>query len=75
MREENYLIALFNDAHVLDLRPPFRVPGWLLGDGPRMSRTLEWNLVSVLEGFAFDEQGQVKAELLVASRREELAEQ
>ncbi|POW14207.1 hypothetical protein PSHT_07498 [Puccinia striiformis] len=70
MREQNYLIALFN-KDILDLRPP--LPNWmvvgniLIAD-KHLTTSLEWNLLFSLRGFLLDSRGQVKPEYLVSSR-------
>ncbi|WAQ88196.1 hypothetical protein PtA15_9A322 [Puccinia triticina] len=69
MREQNYLIALFN-RDILDLRPP--LPGWMVGNlliaEKHLTTSLEWNLLFSLRGFLLDRRGQVKPEFLVSSR-------
>ncbi|KAH9447897.1 hypothetical protein MJO28_011440 [Puccinia striiformis f. sp. tritici] len=69
MREQNYLIALFN-KDILDLRPP--LPNWMVGNiliaDKHLTTSLEWNLLFSLRGFLLDSRGQVKPEYLVSSR-------
>jgi autophagy-related protein 9 len=86
MREENYLIALFN-KDLLDISLP--VPrflqgpvGRLLGKGARKKRfgksmltqTLEWNLGFCLLGFLFGRDGQVRRAFLTERNKKELVE-
>lgn len=65
MREQNYLIALFN-KDILDLRPP--LPTWMSGNALvgdcQLTTSLEWNLVFCLRGYLLDSRGQVKYEFL-----------
>ncbi|KAK4048677.1 autophagy protein atg9 [Microbotryomycetes sp. JL201] len=70
MREENYLIALFN-KDLLDLSMP--VPAAMRRIAPRLSawmsksmltKTLEWNLSFCLIGFLFGRDGQVRRAFL-----------
>lgn len=69
MREENYLIALFN-KDVLDLSLPWPhwAPNWLRkaeGKGKGMlTKTLQWNLEFCLVGFLFGRDGQVRRAFL-----------
>jgi autophagy-related protein 9 len=69
MREQNYLIALFN-KDILNLRPP--LPNWMVGNiliaEKHLTTSLEWNLLFSLRGFLLDRRGQVKPEFLVSSR-------
>ncbi|PLW39992.1 hypothetical protein PCANC_11549 [Puccinia coronata f. sp. avenae] len=69
MREQNYLIALFN-KDILNLRPP--LPNWMVGNmlvaENHLTTSLEWNLLFALRGFLLDQRGQVKPEFLVSSR-------
>lgn len=79
MREENYLIALFN-KDVLDLSIP--VPEAVLRWAPRLAgtgagmltRTLEWNLSFCLTGFLFGRDGQVRRAFVSERNRKELVE-
>ncbi|PWZ00040.1 APG9-domain-containing protein [Testicularia cyperi] len=68
MRQENYLIALFNE-NILDLS----VPG-LRHRSPALTKTLEWNLNFCLLGFLFDGQGQVRRQFLSERYRADLVE-
>ncbi|KAG9012557.1 autophagy protein atg9 [Tulasnella sp. 427] len=68
MRQENYLIALFN-KDLLDLRVPLppvldRVFGGYLNRGNTLTRALEWNLRYCLMGHLFDRSGRVRKSLL-----------
>ncbi|GAA5982646.1 hypothetical protein JCM10908_006731 [Rhodotorula pacifica] len=87
MREENYLIALFN-KDLLDISLP--VPrvlqgplGRLLGKGAArkkrfgksmLTQTLEWNLGFCLLGFLFGRDGQVRRAFLSERNKKELVE-
>ncbi|KAL0571181.1 autophagy protein atg9, partial [Marasmius crinis-equi] len=77
MRQENYLIALFN-KDVLDLRVP--VPQALKrfvkeqGKGDLLTRALEWNLRFCLMGYLFDRQGMVRKRFLKSKNRRVLIE-
>ncbi|TIB71309.1 hypothetical protein E3Q24_02374 [Wallemia mellicola] len=72
MRQENYLIALFN-KDLLNLDLPIRnkllkkVLSFATSNG--LTKTLEWNLSFALLGHVFDEKGQVKAHILQSSSR------
>ncbi|KIS67278.1 uncharacterized protein UMAG_04380 [Mycosarcoma maydis] len=68
MRQENYLIALFNE-NILDLS----VPG-LRSRSPSLTRSLEWNLHFCLLGFLFDSNGQVRHAFLSERYRADLIE-
>ncbi|CBQ69197.1 related to ATG9-integral membrane protein required for Cvt and autophagy transport [Sporisorium reilianum SRZ2] len=68
MRQENYLIALFNE-NILDLS----VPG-LRNRSPALTRSLEWNLNFCLLGFLFDSNGQVRHQFLSERYRSDLIE-
>lgn len=86
MREENYLIALFN-KDVLDLSVPMPAllqrmraqaglasreqKGW--GEG-MLTKTLEWNLGFCLIGFLFGRDGQVRRAFLLERNKKELVE-
>jgi len=65
MRQENYLIALFN-KELLDLRVPLppaldRLAGGAgEGKGKVLTKALEWNLRFCLMEFLFDPQGRVR---------------
>ncbi|KAJ1025162.1 hypothetical protein NDA16_002668 [Ustilago loliicola] len=68
MRQENYLIALFNE-NILDLS----VPG-LRNRSPALTQSLEWNLNFCLLGFLFDSNGQVRHQFLSERYRADLIE-
>lgn len=86
MREENYLIALFN-KDVLDLGVPMPAmlqrlrsraglapsdqKGW--GEG-MLTKALEWNLGFCLIGFLFGSDGQVRRAFLMERNKKELVE-
>ncbi|QRV99780.1 autophagy protein APG9 [Ceratobasidium sp. AG-Ba] len=76
MRQENYLIALF-DRGLLDLRVP--LPGFLRTrfgqeQGQQtLTRALEWNLRACLLGHLFDQQGAVRTVFLKEKNRAGLA--
>ncbi|SCV74760.1 BQ2448_7789 [Microbotryum intermedium] len=80
MREENYLIALFN-KDVLDLSIPLpsfldrflsgRTPKW---GASMLTQTLEWNLSFCLVGFLFGRDGQVRRAFLMERNKQELVE-
>ncbi|KAI8989804.1 APG9-domain-containing protein [Trametes punicea] len=81
MRQENYLIALFN-KELLDLRVPLpqalkRFP-WLRvdeeGKGRTLTRALEWNLRFCLMEYLFDEHGRVRKVFLKSKNRAILIE-
>jgi len=78
MRQENYLIALFN-KDLLDLRVP--VPQFLEGfvsgeegKGKRLTRALEWNLRFCLMEYLFDQHGRVRKVFLKSKNRNTLVE-
>ncbi|GAA6024138.1 hypothetical protein JCM8202_004269 [Rhodotorula sphaerocarpa] len=84
MREENYLIALFN-KDLLDISLPLprvlqKPAGWVFGMGVRKQRfgksmltqTLEWNLGFCLLGFLFGREGQVRRAFLSDRNKSEL---
>lgn len=80
MRQENYLIALFN-KDLLDLRVPF--PHILKrafygdngeGNGRTLTRVLEWNLRFCLMEFLFDQRGRVRKVFLKNKHRAVLIE-
>ncbi|GAA5902427.1 hypothetical protein JCM6882_002750 [Rhodosporidiobolus microsporus] len=87
MREENYLIALFNKA-ILDVSLPLprllqRPAGFVFGGeggvkkrfGKSMlTRALEWNLRFCLLGFLFGRDGQVRRAFLSERNKGELVE-
>ncbi|KAF9246404.1 putative transmembrane protein [Melanogaster broomeanus] len=72
MRQENYLIALFN-KELLDLRVP--LPPALKrilhrgSDGKTLTRVLEWNLRFCLMEYLFDPQGRVRKVFLKHKNR------
>lgn len=77
MREENYLVALFN-KDILDLRVPFppaleRILGPKLVGG-QLTRALEWNLRFCLLRFFFGKDGQVRRAFVSDRNRAELIE-
>jgi autophagy-related protein 9 len=69
MRQENFLIALFN-KELLDLRIP-RQRGWPTeeGKGRTLTRALEWNLQFCLMEYLFDRRGQVRKVFLKSKNR------
>ncbi|EPQ57867.1 APG9-domain-containing protein [Gloeophyllum trabeum ATCC 11539] len=76
MRQENYLIALFN-KELLDLRVP--LPSALKrfvppeqGKGRTLTRALEWNLRFSLMEYLFDPSGRVRKVFLKSKNREVL---
>lgn len=79
MRQENYLIALFN-KELLDLRVP--LPPILKrfivspedGKGRVLTRALEWNLRFCLMEYLFDESGKVRKVFLKSKNRTVLIE-
>ncbi|KAI0345226.1 APG9-domain-containing protein [Trametopsis cervina] len=78
MRQENYLIALFN-KELLDLRvplPPFlnRFVRPEEGKGRMLTRALEWNLRFCLMEYLFDTQGRVRKVFLKSKNRAVLIE-
>lgn len=78
MRQENYLIALFN-KDLLDLRvplPPFlkRFIGQDEGKGKLLTQALEWNLRFCLMQYLFDPQGRVRKVFLKSKHRATLIE-
>jgi autophagy-related protein 9 len=87
MRQENYLIALFN-KELLDLRVPLppaldRLVGGGAGrgigpdgegKGKMLTRALEWNLRFCLMEFLFDPQGRVRKVFLKGKNRTALIE-
>lgn len=73
MRQENYLIALFN-KEVLDLRVP--LPSFMRrfvapeeGKGRLLTRALEWNLRFCLMEYLFDPSGRVRKVFLKSKNR------
>ena len=78
MRQENYLIALFN-KELLDLRIPVpvllrRFVGDEEGKGRMLTRALEWNLRFCLMEYLFDESGKVRKVFLKGKNRAALIE-
>lgn len=78
MRQENYLIALFN-KELLDLRVP--LPSVLKrfvpeesGKGKVLTQALEWNLRFCLMEYLFDSQGRVRKVFLKSKNRTALIE-
>ncbi|KAG5645076.1 hypothetical protein DXG03_007166 [Asterophora parasitica] len=77
MRQENYLIALFN-KEVLDLRVP--LPTVLKrfvteeGKGKMLTQALEWNIRFCLMEFLFDQHGRVRKVFLKSKNRAALIE-
>ena len=75
MRQENYLIALFN-KELLDLRVP--LPGRYASQdevkGRTLTRALEWNLRFCLIGYLFDTRGRVRKMFLKSKNRTALIE-
>ncbi|OCH93860.1 APG9-domain-containing protein [Obba rivulosa] len=79
MRQENYLIALFN-KELLDLRVP--LPPFLKrfivpkedGKGRMLTQALEWNLRFCLMEYLFDPSGRVRKVFLKAKNRTVLIE-
>jgi autophagy-related protein 9 len=74
MRQENYLIALF-DRNLLDLRVP--LPRFMQFGGTEaqqtLTRALEWNLRACLLGHLFDQRGTVRGVFLKEKNRVGLA--
>lgn len=80
MRQENYLIALFN-KELLDLRIPLppalkRIlhPAGDEGKGRTLTRVLEWNLRFCLMAYLFDAQGRVRKVFLKSKNRAALVD-
>ncbi|KAF8798110.1 APG9-domain-containing protein [Phlegmacium glaucopus] len=80
MRQENYLIALFN-KDLLDLRVPwpraikkFGFGAEAQGKGKVLTQALEWNLRFCLMEYLFDEHGKVRKVFLKAKNRVALIE-
>ncbi|GLB34769.1 putative involved in autophagy and cytoplasm to vacuole transport (Cvt) vesicle formation [Lyophyllum shimeji] len=78
MRQENYLIALFN-KELLDLRVP--LPSVLKrfvpeekGKGKMLTQALEWNLRFCLMEYLFDKHGRVRKVFLKSKNRKALIE-
>jgi autophagy-related protein 9 len=78
LRQENYLIALFN-KDVLDLRVPLprllkRFVPEEKGKGKMLTRALEWNLRFCLMEYLFDRHGRVRKVFLKSKNRAVLIE-
>ncbi|KAI6036470.1 putative transmembrane protein [Pisolithus microcarpus] len=80
MRQENYLIALFN-KDMLDLRVPLphTLKSLFYGDngessGKTLTRVLEWNLRFCLMEYLFDQRGRVRKVFLKNKNRAVLTE-
>jgi autophagy-related protein 9 len=77
MRQENYLIALFN-KELLDLRVPLPqvMKRFVMeeGKGKMLTRALEWNLRFCLMEYLFDQHGRVRKVFLKAKNRAALIE-
>lgn len=80
MRQENYLISLFN-KELLDLRVPLPAgierivgSGAPAGKGRTLTRALEWNLRFCLMEFLFDQRGRVRKVFLKSKNRAALIE-
>ncbi|GJE87068.1 autophagy-related protein 9 [Phanerochaete sordida] len=77
MRQENYLIALFN-KELLDLRIPLPplLRHWIGEDakGRMLTRALEWNLRFCLMEFLFNRSGKVRKIFLSSKNRPQLIE-
>ncbi|RDB21088.1 Autophagy-related protein 9 [Hypsizygus marmoreus] len=78
LRQENYLIALFN-KELLDLRVP--LPAFLKrfvteeeGKGKMLTQALEWNLRFCLMEYLFDQHGKVRKVFLKSKNRAALIE-
>lgn len=78
MRQENYLIALFN-KDLLDLRVPLpqilkRFVAQEEGKGKMLTQALEWNLRFCLMEYLFDKHGRVRKVFLKSKNRVALIE-
>jgi autophagy-related protein 9 len=78
MRQENYLIAMFN-KELLDLRVPFpkgleRFVAEEKGKGKVLTQALEWNLRFCLMDYLFDHHGRVRKVFLKSKNRAVLIE-
>lgn len=78
MRQENYLIALFN-KELLDLRVPLLKPLRRFvpeekGKGKVLTQALEWNLRFCLMDYLFDHHGRVRKVFLKSKNRVVLIE-
>ena len=68
MRQENYLIALFN-KDLININLPFKNKFLNKLNPKSLTQTLEWNLSFALLGHVFDEKGQVRQNILQSNRR------
>lgn len=78
MRQENYLIALFN-KELLDLRVPLpqALNGFVSeerGKGKMLTRALEWNLRFCLMEYLFDPHGKVRKVFLKSKNKAALVD-
>jgi len=78
MREDNYLVALFN-KDVLDLSLPLpavlqRVLGRRSWGGGSLTQGMEWNLSFCLGGYLFGRDGQVRRAFTSERNKHELVE-
>ena len=78
MRQENYLIALFN-KDLLDLQvhlpaPINRILGLGYGRSKTLTRALEWNLRFCLMQYLFDPSGKVRKAFLKKKHKKDLVE-
>lgn len=78
MRQENYLIAMFN-KELLDLRVPLPEPLKRFvpeenGKGKVLTQALEWNLRFCLMDYLFDHHGRVRKVFLKSKNRVVLIE-
>jgi len=77
MRQENFLIALFN-KELLNLRVPlpaaFKRAATEEGRGRTLTRALEWNLRFCLMEYLFDPRGRVRKVFLKSKNRGALIE-
>lgn len=77
MRQENYLIALFNED-LLDLTVPlpWKLGQYLPTNKNTLTRALEWNLRYCLLGHLFDRSGRVRKSFVKGKQtRKEWSEQ
>lgn len=70
MRQENYLIALFN-KDLLNLSIPFP----FLRNRHILTKTLEWNLSFCVLNYVFNDQGQVRKTFVKDVQRNKLVEE
>lgn len=75
MRQENYLIALFN-KELLDLTFPLPPIFEKLGlkQSQTLTKALEWNLRFCLLGYLFDQDGRVRKAFVTQKNRSLLIE-